>query len=389
VKNLPTGVSITAPNNSGVANWYVNQATGSDSNTGKAADQAFATTEHLSEVLCPNGASLLIAQDTVIHLAEGDYGRLTLNIDNPTATAFFLSIIGEISSGTPIVLSVVTNTAPAVPTRGRVTTLSGVFNDGARLRCTAGSNVGAIAYVTGLTSSTDAFVSGWLDPLVNVVDLTSGDTVVEDTLLVTLAHFDLKQSSFGGIILQDVECLTGGVVLGEAAHDAIQLYRCSLGGLIAGVGTVVSSDFGTGTTFENGTFHLFGNVYRILISTENVILRLSQRNCFNGGRLLLQSGSQALFYSDPIGDCEFENGTGSLTAMDVRAGCYLNTDSRWWGVTGNYSIGIRVRSGASAAYTTLPTLPSSTNSNIAGTAKAWGALPFNDAAHWAALVVNA
>jgi hypothetical protein len=381
----PIPSSIPSP----VADWYVNAATGNDSNSGTSPSEAFATTERLSAVLCPGGAALTIAQDTTVHIAAGAYGRLALNIDNPTATALFLSIVGEISSGAPIVLATVTNSAPTGPTRGRITTLSGAFTNHTRLRCTAGSNVGAVAYVTGVTSALDAFVSGWLDPLVNVVNLSAADEVVEDTLLVSIAHFDLKQRSFGGIILQDIECLTGGEMVGASAHDAIQLYRCNLGGQIAGVGTAVSSAFTIATNFENGTFRLFGNVYRALVDTENAVLRLSQRNCFDGGRLILQSASQAVFFSNPTGDCEFENGVGGVIALDVRAGCQLNAASNLWGVTGNYGTGVRVRSAAAVGYTVALTIPSTINAVVGGTNKAWAALPFNDPTHWCAMVVNA
>src|SRR6478609_271030 len=141
--------------------WYINASTGNDNNDGKVGNP-LATVEELTARLNPNGAKLVLSQNTTIHITTDTYNFFDINLDIPIGSNYIFKVLCDYTSSAPITLSGVTNTVgSATPTRGSIQTAAGTFVDKARIRSTSGAAAGAITYVTGLTSSTNAFVKTW------------------------------------------------------------------------------------------------------------------------------------------------------------------------------------------------------------------------------------
>lgn len=398
--NAATAITVDVPalqlalqNNvlGSVPDWYVNTATGSDSNDGLTPSTAFASVEKLCSLLFPGGARLTISQDTTVHLAGGAYGRMQVNVSSATGAAFFFIILGTLSSSANITLATATASNQS-GTRGRITTASGTFVDKKRIRDTSQD---AVAFCAGLTSSTDAFVSGWTDNSVTTIDAAVSDVVVVDTLLTSFTDpLELEVRGQGGIIVQDVQCVNGGLVRTSEFQDSIQIYRCEIGGEWIGGCSFFASRFTLPTELQNGWFRFAGDAFQSNVTADRCCFVLIEgSNLTDGAAFILANGAQGQGIpgsGEPANTAwEFERGTGSITGIVVNPGCFLDiTGYALWGVTGNYVVGIAIASCASLRYSTLPSIPSTTNATVAGTTKTWAALPFVDTTHLAGIVTG-
>jgi len=353
-----------------VPNWYVNASTGSDANDGHTSGTAFATTEKLSQTLCPLGTTLTIHQSTAVHIAAGSYGAIELSISAPVGSNLGFDIFCAFTSSSPIPLATVVNTVEsATPTRGEITTVSGTFAAGNRIRSTSGANVGAITYVTALNGgSTDAYVKTWfLDSgaTVNVVNIASGTTVVVDTLGVTIARVQIRLPGHpnGGpsgdnFVLRDAILPNGAEFLNTVAgSDSNYITGCLVGG-------VNVSRFAGSTQLRNcriigaGTTAFLGSIESVIMGClvdgasliAGIPIQMFIGNCFaNGGNALsggAAGGGSEFAGSIDFAACEWTNGSG--TAVSVAPDCYIKVSGQQYGFGTSYAVGFALSGGANA-----------------------------------------
>lgn len=374
-----------------VTHWYVNASTGNDNNDGLSPTTAFASLEKLSQLLCPFGTSLQIQQNMLVHVAAGEYGKLRVDIDNPADQAFFFWLQADFTSSANITLNSVTNSNPS-GTRGEIETAAGTFVNKKRVRIVSGSHPEAVAYSSGLNGADPkkTFVSGWTDNTVTTVNAASGDVVAVDTLTVTIDELDLRVRGFGGIIIQDAILPNGGVCISNTLVDSIQIYRCDVAGEWNGKASIFASRVYASAQFETGFFRFAGNAYQATTVLQNNVLGLFEgSHLTDGARIIFQLDAQGQGIAgsgEPANvGWEFENG-GAFTALQIGRGCFFDAVFALWGVTGNYTAGITTDLCSSVSYTTLPSIPSTSNASIAGTVKTWAQLPFTDTSKMSAIV---
>jgi len=325
-----------------VANWYVNASTGSDSNDGLTSGTPFKTTERLGDVLCPGGSTLVIQQNTVLHLAAGTYNSLTLSLSWPVGSSFTFDIQSDFTSSSAITLATVVDTvqSASAPVRGRITTASGTFVDKGRIRSTSGANIGAITYSTGLTSATDTWVKTWNKDLgagnsVSTVNIASGTTCVVDTLTVTLNRLQVRMPGhpLGGFFRILDTILPNGVdfpnTVGGSA--SILVAQCQLGG---GTVTRLSGNAqyrncrltaGSQVAFLGiPTAIVWGCVIEGVLFDSSTAVALTGGCCFNGGSVLCGGQTTEIFSSLQLGPTEWLNGAGlTAIACSPQAGVYI------------------------------------------------------------------
>jgi len=387
-----------------VPEWWVDLTNGDDSwngqdetNTPGTTIGPFKTIEKLCETLFPNGQISTLLTIALVHVAPGAYGKLRVNPDNQTDHAFFLWFVCEFTEGADITLSAVTNTDPATRTRGEIETLAGTFVNKKRIRIKSGSNPDAVAWSAGLNGGDPkkTFVSSWTDGSVTTVDASIGDVVGVDDLTVSFDEVDLEIHGFGGIIVQDASMPNGGVCHSTNFLDSIQLYRCDIAGTWTGAASIFASRVNAGAEFSNGFFRFAGNAYQANVTIDNNCFALIEgAHLSDGATWFWAQFAQGLTIpgsGEPANTAwEFENGAGH-TAINVQAGCMFNIQMRLWsavgGGTGAYALGVKVGSAVNVAYSILPTIAATIESNIGGTNKAFSTWPFADAAHASATVL--
>jgi hypothetical protein len=394
----------------GIGDWWVDPA-GSDSNDGQSATTVggtthgpWATIEKANSVLSPNGARWKLQQDTTVHVAAGNYGALQLY---PEENGFnFVVDCAQTSTG-PLVINAPINTA-APATRGRITLASGTgLVNKLKLRCTAGSKVGAVAYSNGRNSATDTFVMNWYDPSVDgPVNLAAADTIVQDTLGVTFAAVvcqklgaDPAAINAGGSYQIKRAKVTRGVAIpgiyGGGNTPVLQraptLFECEIGATIwTGVWHFIACRTPTGFGVGDGIINMSGCAVQGLVNVfERSLLRIRNSCAFDGAGVLVQ-GRASIFWTGSTG-CEFENGTAGIDAIDLAATCAgsIGPAIQLWGVTGTWRNGLRVRAGVTLTYDTVPSILATVETELAGaniTYADWGTAAAQNAARAAFIV---
>jgi hypothetical protein len=353
--------------NAFVAGWFVDDATGNDTNNGTSSITALKTTEELCRRLSPGGQTYVVRQNTTITIGAGSYGEIAFNVSFPSGTAFSLTINGAVTSSAPITLATVVDTVPtATPVRGRITTASGTFVDKKRIRSTSGASVGAVTYSTGITSATDTFVKSWfLESGLTAVNIAAGTTCVVDTLTTTIARVQIRTNGnpIGGTLtISDIILANGcdieDFIVGSAA---MKLSQCEIGG-------------GSGSCRVNGNIQLrncrstasllsafqliqpvfFGCVVQGQFITETSVL-FAHANCFNGGTLHLGGVVSTSGATTRLNDVEWVNGIAS-SAVSLAAGTTLEVAGQQFGFGAAYSIGFQLDSGCTATTTAVSLL---------------------------------
>ncbi len=363
----PTGMA--APSNVAAAtvpNWYVDSVNGSDSNDGTGPATPLRTVERLSQILSPNGQIIRLQQATNVFLAAGTYGQFAANVDWFSGAIAFtdqFSVIGSVSSSAPITLSAVVAQDFSTRTSAEITTLSGTFVAGKRIRVVSGPATGAIAFSTGLhANAQNTYVSGWL----RYVDGSRtgpgvGDQVVIDTITSTLSQYVVNNYGTSNPVLQDCSVPSGGVIVGNdytsiggsTTGGALYVYGCDLTScyLLSNSGANIwSSRITTSTRIKEGNWKIDGSSIRgILYSYPNANISLDDfGNVFDSGRLVVggTSSSNNLGPSSCriAGATEFCNGV-SGPAILVSQGSDVQQGLPLWSRSSpgtSYDVGIQV-----------------------------------------------
>lgn len=320
--------------------WFVHGG-GNDTNDGATASSPLRTVEELSERLCPGGRLLRMQNHITVSLAGGAYRVLALNVD---FAEFTLKIAGTMNASAPINLATVVATNPATNTRGQLTTAAGAFTAKERIRCIDGAQNGSVAYCTGLTSPTNAFVGGWF----NFLSLSTGapapgtNALVETystslNTLVLRTQGGVTGGSAGWVELADVG-LQNVLYANYSPYEYLFLNGCQLeAGFFAKIWgglQVQNCKILGGTFWEGGTVVFQGCAFQgaqQLTGTTN--LRLSFSNTLDGGSFQFQtnnsSGHCSLRVTQPV---EHQNGAG-LTAYSLNPACRLVCNALMWGAT--------------------------------------------------------
>ncbi|HMG12303.1 MAG TPA: hypothetical protein VK571_03935, partial [Gemmatimonadaceae bacterium] len=362
--NVWERMGIVSLANAFVAGWFVDDATGNDTNNGTSSITALKTTEELCRRLSPGGQTYVVRQNTAVTIGTGSYGDLSLNVSFPSGTAFSFTINGSVTSSAAITLATVVDTVPTVtPVRGRITTASGTFVDKKRIRSTSGASVGAITYSTGLTSATDTFVKSWfLESSLTAVNIAPGTTCVVDTLTTSIARVQIRTAGnpiAGTFKISDVILANGcdieDFIVGSAA---MQLSQCELGGGSGSCRVNGNIQFLNcrSTTSLLSVFQLIQPVFigsviegQFITETSTLFFRA---NCFNGGTLHLGGTITTANATTRLNDVEWVNGIAS-SAVSLAAGTTLEVTGQQFGFGAAYATGFQLDSGAIASTTAV------------------------------------
>lgn len=336
--------------------WFVNAASGSDTNTGQSAATAFQTAEKLSQVLCPGGQRVLLRQNTNIFFAPGAYGKLELAIDWPSGTPLFsigLQIFGAFTQTIVVVGAVHVTTAPAAAggVRAEVNTAAGAFVAKSRMTsppCVVGNDVpGLLTYSTGLNGSAlDTFTGNWMDIFGHAANTPgAGSQIGIDVVNVTIATLNLDCNGTGFSYVQDVNA-TGGNMRSDYVASAddyvLQLFGCG----IEGTFNNTQADFlgcrtTAAATFVGGSPRFFGCAWQNAVTFEfSCYAQFRSANYADGGSMLIQKAAQVL----SVNFFEWCNGAGS--AWTLNPGTFLNVQGLLWGaVSTPYAVGVTQQSG--------------------------------------------
>lgn len=351
--------------------WEVSQASGSDTNTGLPGSP-LATTEELSQRLCPFGRTCIIRQSVAIAIGAGSYGSLELavGIAEPlTGLTFNINCTFTAVSDT---LTSVVNTVAGV-SQGRITVATGPLTTRQRIRSTSGSNINAITYATGvLNSPTDAFVKTWYPAAdtLNPVNITNGTTINRETLTVTFAKVNLKTSVKGGLTFRLKDCImpNGLIFQNPLGSGSCLIEGCEITGRINGNVRFLNSKL------VNGGFVSFPlaagspTLAGCLLTGSGLVvigcrMGINPCNCFDAAALGLLSGG-TVDGAGGGGACEWSNGSG-LTAISIGPG----SDFRWanpaiFGFGTPYNIGFSLESGGQAIVNAIANIQILSTQNV-------------------------
>lgn len=400
------------------ATWFIDpgnsSGTASDNNDGLTAGTALLTAREFMNRCFPGGQALVATVAaitiTIVATAAQTVPILSLNIANGFApsTIVDVTVNCQFSSGAAITLATVTQMNATTNTRGRLTTAAGAFVNKQRIRVTSGANAGAICYSMGLTSALDTFIScPAKDISASVTYPAPGDTVVLDTLLVTINRCDIQcgplcrvkvndakvtrailrgpdlatfAGAGGGITLQGCEAISAGGTW--MAPFGAQYINCNV------IATSKTSFWGNNVLYSNHVIHGvmsmgMGSHYTagIWINAGNLICGSSDNFTHIGMTAMTKVYMTSNFSN--TGALEAENGPGpngaTFPAIFIGPGTIVQNDSfatELWGVSGGYAIGIQLTAlawmyfandpGADAVLQTFLKITSTNNLNIGG-----------------------
>jgi hypothetical protein len=252
-----------------------------------------------------------------------------------------------------------------------------------------------------------AVVSPWsllttFSPPGNVLPATVvpsiADTYVTDTLGTTFqGRIDLRVKGAGRLIFKDL-VFTSDPASSFAAYQywrvqsdqstaaSVMWVGCRFdancfAGWMNATGRVIQSLFQSSATVGPGS--TIGAAFNVHQGTLNVFgagayAQLEGAITLDGGRIIQTAGGFIETQSCPV---EAGATASGGVCWEVDPGCYTyqhGATSRLWGPTSGYTIAIRTYSAAAYQYLNVPSLTGSTvtDARIAGTDKAWAALPF-------------
>lgn len=383
----------------GQATWWVDPS-GNDNNDGKTSGTALLTPFELSSRLCPRGkvcnltTSVTVNINTVT-LGVVAYNQLSLNITGDNTGAFatrVLTIVHGIASSSPITLSGVVTPVGSSATRGQLTTLSGTFVAGERIRFTSGAAIGAVCYSAGLNANAQNTFNYPLSiPTIagasaaeggpNLIPVP-GDTCVVDTILVSYTQLNITCNGSARVIVFDC----------KATRVAVSGSNCSsifagTGGPVFLSGCVQTSANGRWENTSNGAFLLacrtlptsktsvIGNGWCLVQHIVQGTLGLSGSSTSYG--LWIDGGRVALGFENDFnhpgqgapsilrvaaaftngatcGGIEAENGTGG-TSIYLNAAIVVSAHSEFfvddfntyiWGASASFGFGFNVEGNA-------------------------------------------
>jgi len=381
-------ITINRDNNPYVAqaSWFIDQANGNDSNTGKLGSP-LQSTEELARRLFPGGSRLMLQDDVTIYIASGTYlnsffaaGCDTENVTS--AGGRTMRIVCAQTYGNPILIS--SATLPSAPTvRGEIKTLTGSFTPKKKLRFISGPYSGSVCYSTGLASgSSDTYISGMVIPQTssfhNFAGPTAGAIVQEETPQVLFRRMEVDAGPYAKIVIENAQIIrvdvngcchgtpsgdAGGNVTFSACDAAGQfsIWQCNSGGA-----NLFGCRLTLATVFQGFGWLNWGSVVQGLMGISNGHMS-SYGMTIDGGQLL--TNVMANFeYKSVAGSSRFTaeqsyNGTGTIEVQNggnafgvgaainvLSGGEFVNagrqpTAAEIWGLTGSYAIGFNVTPG--------------------------------------------
>jgi hypothetical protein len=404
--NLTTWNAIAnSPETGSQSAWSIDSATGNDSNSGLPGSP-LATAEEMSRRLSCRGQRTPLTTNVTITFGAGTYGTLALTYELVSGTS--LTIVGNVTTSSPIVLSSVTNESVSTtsPVRGQVATASGTFVAHTQMRVTTGAQANARAFCAELNGDAQhVFTSGWFGFLSGVTTPPSaGDSVVFDTRNTTINVIDLSPHSAGptsqSTTVQDL-------IVGRLANVADCEYRSSFltnGGAVFWVGVEwannsrlqgspswVYQSRNLGAWYVSG-YGSNGAVGIDACSIQGVLYHLPgtkvyygdvANNVVDGGTIAVGAAST----SDIIGGAfarmnsiQFCNGGSATAAIILADGARCQVGTMLWGGTSAsvYPIGVQLNSGSWFGVTTAASnvnIPSTINYQVTGHNLAFSALP--------------
>lgn len=387
------------------ASWKIDAATGSDDNDGTPANP-LATVEEMNRRLSCCGQRTPLTTAVTINIGAGHYGTLRLLYDLSVGTS--LTILGNVTESTPIVLSSVTNEVPSVsaPVRGQVASSAGTFLPHQQMIVKTGAQIGARAYCAELNADAQhVFTSGWFGFFSGVTTPPSvGDSVVFYTRNTTVDIIDLSPSGPGptaqSTVVQDL-------LVGKLGNVVDTVYRSAFltnGGSVFWVGV----DWAPSSRLQGSPCFVYqsrnlgdwyvecygasGATGINACSTQNVLYHLPGIKIYYGdvANNLVDGGTWAIgcaSFSDRIGKSsgrinttQFCNGGSAEAAIIVADGSNAAYGVILWGATSAsiYPIGLKLSSGSwfgcSTAFSNC-NFPCTTNAQVTGHNLAFSAAP--------------
>lgn len=355
-------INITTTNNWSIPNWYLNQTSGSDANDGLTSGTALKTIEEFSNRLSPNGEVAFLKQTTTLNITAGTYGKPYLNIGSGS-----LIINSAISSTANILTNSVTNTNAANLIRGEIETASGIFIDQRRVRVTSGSQIGAIAFCTGLNGdSSKAFISSFISNSGSQVNISNGDNVVVDTLGVTFNSSSLLTTINSSIIVN-------GAIFSNGCYSSngVTFNEChfSNGAILLGGGVLQFCSLNS-VSIGNGVYNGFGNQILGICNTYYTQINLLASNVFDDCNTFIGKNVNL-----NIVDIELVRRTQSIGLIFPSGSKIISTGYLWSG-TGAYSnTAIQMDPGSYFSFKILPIISANNNIYLAGIPFNWNQLP--------------
>lgn len=373
-------------------------AAGNDNNDGLTSTTAIKTSEELSSRLCTFFGQINLTGVLTINVAAGAYGVLDLSVLNPSPS--FAVILQGATSVVLDTLLTVTNTVPGNPgTRGELTVATGPFVAKGRIVTTSGAVVGAVCYSNGLNNGTDTFVSAWYNNnLANNVNIAPGvgisiqaNTATFTQLITrgvgTNSAFSIRNIGITkGVYNQSALSQRAGISAISTA-GSMQLRNCDLAGVFSGNIGYAGCRVNGVSVFLDGWHTFNGGVAQADMTVgPGGVLDLQTQFSFDGAQLVLGPPAADIPLGAGLGPgqlftetLEFQNGNGSLTAIELYPGGIASVGTVWGGTGSPFAVGYLQHSGSmvttkgTIAATQL--LVSTVNARITGHDLAWAGLP--------------
>lgn len=381
--DLTNWIIIANVNLGAQAVWYIDpgnsSGTASDNNDGLTAATALLTGREFCSRCFPGGQQLVVTVAAVniniLATSAQTIPMMFMNFANGLSTLALVDVFINcgISSSAAITLATVTQINATTNTRGRLTTAAGTFVNKERIRVTSGAALGAVCYSMGLTSALDTFITcPGKDVSTTVSYPAPGDTVVVDTLLVTINRLEIQTGVFTRATVTDAKVVKAVLRASDqgqyaGAGNGITMKGCqpsSTGGIWAALSgacylncripaTGRTSFFGSNVLFVNhvvqgimtlgnGSFYTAG----LFIDSGNVLVGQGDNFTHPGMTALTKLYVTTNFGN--VGAIEAENGPGPLAAsaaIQIDAGAIVQNDSfatEMWGVSGGYPIAFQI-----------------------------------------------
>jgi hypothetical protein len=390
--------------------WYVNAVTGSDANDGTTALTPLLTLAELYR----RTVGKVFAVNATVYLS-GDFSAEALVLDACVAPGVQVTVRGEVrqdgsySVGAYTAYNGATST-PAVVSDGGATAYAGDVGKIARM--TSGAAINCSAPIMKATAA-GAFRPGHFQS-VDYVTMAPGvgDTYVVEELLTKVGTIQTRMSGSGGdysvyaprLLVRDLDVYPPANTpqdlsfnAGDASGAGTLLYRVRLSGgalgnvWLTGSGVQLLCTYSKADcylTVAGSALYCWGFVAMGGLQVNNSILNVPFDMMLVQGHAVYFYGGQVAAVAG-IGFLDIGAGDGAGLIVSTGANVEASAGTSYLWSNGNLcAYGIRVGAGSMVTYGVKPTATGVTNDTlVGGTAKAYAAIPYFEAANGAGIVV--
>lgn len=381
--------------------WFVNSATGSDTNSGTTAGTALKTLAELARRWSGHVYSPAVSAITITLSGTFPTEYLILEASVPGTTT--INIVGDATMQSSGSVTAYTAFSPSTGVRAALTDGAQDFTTHVRqrIRMTSGAANNGITWIGSLgggvtIANVGQFYTRSLTASPTLVNPGIGDTYVIETIATVIAGYSIRLGGRPIVTIENVD-VTAQAPAGQ--NDALvtgfnirmRFFGCRFNSATAGVFLMGNNELqacadegASGLTLQDGNYTMIGCCLFGFTQLSTKAACVAQHNMHDGNavnacRLFL--GNDA--YLEDINHRGFFGCLGGaelITIEDFAQYAASAAAARFWGTAGNTSTNaLRVRNGCGFSYVTKPTAmgvaPGADVVLASGAAIAWAAVP--------------